>query len=318
VGDPCQACPIKGYCQVARISAALARLLPVLPRRFVWLVARRYIAGTTQEEAIQVAQQFAARGIRSTLDVLGEFVTTWEQAQQYAEQGLAVLDAIAQHRLPAYLSVKLTALGVDIDPEGSYGLLRMLVEQAQQRELFVRIDMENSPYTDVTLDFYRRLRSAGYENIGIVIQAYLRRSRADIESLLPLRPAIRLCKGIYIEPPEIAYQSRREIQENYKQLLELLLQYGVPTAIATHDEELICFAIEALRRYEVPPQRYEFQMLLGVRPDRRELLRRQGHPVRVYIPFGEHWYAYSLRRLRENPNIVAHIVRALFRRDQQR
>jgi len=303
---------------VARISAALARLLPVLPRRFVWLVARRYIAGTTQEEAIQVAQQFAARGIRSTLDVLGEFVTTWEQAQQYAEQGLAVLDAIAQHRLPAYLSVKLTALGVDIDPEGSYGLLRMLVEQAQQRELFVRIDMENSPYTDVTLDFYRRLRSAGYENIGIVIQAYLRRSRADIESLLPLRPAIRLCKGIYIEPPEIAYQSRREIQENYKQLLELLLQYGVPTAIATHDEELICFAIEALRRYEVPPQRYEFQMLLGVRPDRRELLRRQGHPVRVYIPFGEHWYAYSLRRLRENPNIVAHIVRALFRRDQQR
>jgi len=290
----------------------------VLPRRFVWLVARRYIAGTTQEEAIQVAQQFAARGIRSTLDVLGEFVTTWEQAQQYAEQGLAVLDAIAQHRLPAYLSVKLTALGVDIDPEGSYGLLRMLVEQAQQRELFVRIDMENSPYTDVTLDFYRRLRSAGYENIGIVIQAYLRRSRADIESLLPLRPAIRLCKGIYIEPPEIAYQSRREIQENYKQLLELLLQYGVPTAIATHDEELICFAIEALRRYEVPPQRYEFQMLLGVRPDRRELLRRQGHPVRVYIPFGEHWYAYSLRRLRENPNIVAHIVRALFRRDQQR
>lgn len=303
---------------MARISAALARLLPVLPRRFVWLVARRYIAGTTQEEAIQVAQQFAARGIRSTLDVLGEFVTTWEQAQQYAEQGLAVLDAIAQHRLPAYLSVKLTALGVDIDPEGSYGLLRMLVEQAQQRELFVRIDMENSPYTDVTLDFYRRLRSAGYENIGIVIQAYLRRSRADIESLLPLRPAIRLCKGIYIEPPEIAYQSRREIQENYKQLLELLLQYGVPTAIATHDEELICFAIEALRRYEVPPQRYEFQMLLGVRPDRRELLRRQGHPVRVYIPFGEHWYAYSLRRLRENPNIVAHIVRALFRRDQQR
>ncbi len=303
---------------MATVSAVLARLLPLLPQRLVWIVAQRYIAGITLEEALQQAQNFASRGIRSTLDVLGEFVTSWEQAQQYAAQGVAVLEAVAQHRLPTYLSVKLTALGVDIDPEGSYGLLRMVVESARQRGLFVRIDMENSPYTDITLDFYRRLRADGYDNVGIVLQAYLRRSRADLESLLPLRPSVRLCKGIYIEPPQLAYQSRQEIRRNYQELLEVMLSHGLPTAIATHDEELLRFAEERLQRYAVLPDRYEFQMLLGVRPERRELLRQRGHPVRVYIPFGEHWYGYSLRRLRENPNIVAHILRALLRGDQER
>jgi proline dehydrogenase len=302
---------------VALFSAWVARLLPLLPRRLVWAVGRRYIAGTELEDALRSAEQFAARGIWSTLDVLGEFVTEWSHAQRYAEQAEAVLRAIAQRQLPAYLSVKLTALGIDIEPERSYGLLRYLVDQARQRGLFVRIDMENSPYTDITLAFYRRLRQEGYDNVGIVIQAYLRRSRDDVESLLPLRPAIRLCKGIYIEPPEIAYRSRDEVRRNYKELLEMLLRSGVHTAIATHDEELLRFAEEALRRYDVPKERYEFQMLLGVRPERRELLRQQGHPVRVYIPFGHHWYGYSLRRLRENPNIVAHILRALFRLDRQ-
>lgn len=302
---------------MALFSAWVARLLPLLPRRLVWAVGRRYIAGTELEDALRCAEQFAARGIWSTLDVLGEFVTEWSHAQRYAEQAEAVLRAIAQRQLPAYLSVKLTALGIDIEPERSYGLLRYLVDQARQRGLFVRIDMENSPYTDITLAFYRRLRQEGYDNVGIVIQAYLRRSRDDVESLLPLRPAIRLCKGIYIEPPEIAYRSRDEVRRNYKELLEMLLRSGVHTAIATHDEELLRFAEEALRRYDVPKERYEFQMLLGVRPERRELLRQQGHPVRVYIPFGHHWYGYSLRRLRENPNIVAHILRALFRLDRQ-
>ncbi|MEN3026103.1 MAG: proline dehydrogenase family protein [Chlorobiota bacterium] len=299
------------------IAAVVARVLPLLPRRLVWAVGRRYIAGTELSDAVQCAATFAAQGIRSTLDVLGEFVTDWAQAQQYAIQASEVLQAIAQHRLPAYLSVKLTALGVDIDREASYGLLRGLVEQARQLGLFVRIDMENSPYTDITFAFYRRLRSEGYDNVGIVIQAYLRRSRADVESLLPLRPFIRLCKGIYIEPREIAYQSREEVRRSYKELLELMLRHGIPTAIATHDEELLRFAEVALRRYEVPPDQYEFQMLLGVRPERRRLLRQQGHPVRVYIPFGHNWYGYSLRRLRENPNIVGHILRTLLQFDRQ-
>lgn len=299
-------------------SSALARVLPLLPRRLVWAVGSRYIAGRTLDDALVYARRFAAQGIRSTLDVLGEFVTAWSHAERYAEQSLEVLRAIAQYRLPAYLSVKLTALGLDLDAEAAYGLLRKLVESAREWGLFVRIDMENSPYTDVTLAFYRRLRSEGYDNVGIVIQAYLRRSYADVESLLPLRPAVRLCKGAYIESAAVAYQDREEVRRNYKRLLELLLQSGVPTAIATHDEELLRFAEAALRRYEVPTEQYEFQMLLGVRPQRREQLHRQGHPVRVYIPFGENWYGYSLRRLRENPNIVAHIVRALFRRDAVR
>ncbi len=299
-------------------SALVARLLPLLPRRFVWAVGRRYIAGAELEDALRYAESFAARGIWSTLDVLGEFVTDWESAERYAHQAEAVLEAISRRQLPAYLSVKLTALGVDIDREASYRLLRHLVERARQRGLFVRIDMENSPYTDVTLAFYRRLREEHYDNVGIVIQAYLRRSRADIESLLPLRPAIRLCKGVYIEPPEIAYQSREEVRRSYKELLELLLRSGVRTAIATHDEELLQFAEELLRRFDIPPEQYEFQMLLGVRPERRELLHRRGHPVRVYIPFGHNWYGYSLRRLRENPNIVGHILRAMFGLDRQR
>jgi len=303
---------------VGVFSSALARVLPLLPRRLVWAVGSRYIAGRTLDDALVYARRFAAQGIRSTLDVLGEFVTAWSHAERYAEQSLEVLRAIAQYRLPAYLSVKLTALGLDLDAETAYGLLRKLVESAREWGLFVRIDMENSPYTDVTLAFYRRLRSEGYDNVGIVIQAYLRRSYADVESLLPLRPAIRLCKGAYIESAAVAYQDREEVRRNYKRLLELLLQSGVPTAIATHDEELLRFAEAALRRYEVPTEQYEFQMLLGVRPQRREQLHRQGHPVRVYIPFGENWYGYSLRRLRENPNIVAHIVRALFRRDAVR
>ncbi|MCS6966502.1 MAG: proline dehydrogenase family protein, partial [Candidatus Kapabacteria bacterium] len=250
-------------------------------------------------------------------DVLGEFVTQWVYAQQYAMQAEAVLEAIAQRRLPAYLSVKLTALGVDIDPGESYRLLQNLVRRAQQLRLFVRIDMENSPYTDLTLAFYRRLREEGCENVGIVIQAYLRRSEADIEELLPLRPAVRLCKGAYIESPRIAYRAREEIRHQYKRLLELLLSHGLHTAIATHDEELLRFAEDALQRYAVPLERYEFQMLLGVRPQRREYLRQQGHPVRVYIPFGENWYGYSLRRIRENPNIVAHVLRALWRADRE-
>ncbi|MCS7176825.1 MAG: proline dehydrogenase family protein [Candidatus Kapabacteria bacterium] len=300
------------------IAAVVAQVLPLLPRQLVWAVGRRYIAGAELSDAVRCAATFAAQGIRSTLDVLGEFVTDWAQAQQYATQASEVLQAIAQHQLPAYLSVKLTALGVDIDREASYGLLRGLVEQARQLGLFVRIDMESSPYTDTTFAFYRRLRGEGYDNVGIVIQAYLRRSRADVESLLPLRPSIRLCKGIYIEPREIAYQSREEVRRSYKELLELMLRHDIPTAIATHDEELLRFAEVALRRYEVPPDQYEFQMLLGVRPERRRLLRQQGHPVRVYIPFGHNWYGYSLRRLRENPNIVGHILRTLLQFDRQR
>jgi proline dehydrogenase len=299
-------------------STVVTRVLPLLPRQLVWAVGRRYIAGTELSDALAYAERFAQSGIRSTIDVLGEFVAEWHQAERYAAQAAEVLRVVADRGLPAYLSVKLTALGLDIDPERSYQLLRSLVEQARQLQLFVRIDMENSPYTDTTLAFYRRLRQEGYDNVGIVIQAYLRRSEADIESLLPLRPAIRLCKGAYVEPAHLAYQSREEIRRNYKRLLELLLRHELPTAIATHDEELLRFAEDALRRYAVPPERYEFQMLLGVRVHRRELLRQSGHPVRVYIPFGDNWYGYSLRRLRENPNVVAHVLRALFRADRER
>jgi proline dehydrogenase len=300
------------------VTQLLARALPLLPRGFVWQVGQRYIAGTQLEDALACARSFAVQGIRSTIDVLGEFVTDWEHAIAYARMGHEVLAAIQRERLPAYFSLKLTALGIDLDTERAYELLRGLVEDARQRELFVRIDMENSPYTDITLQLYRRLRQEGYDNVGIVLQAYLRRTERDLEELLPLRPAVRLCKGIYIEPPELAFQSREEIRRNYRRLLEMLLRHELPTAIATHDEELLTFAEELLARYQVPPERYEFQMLLGVRPQRRQQLLQRGHPVRVYIPFGEHWYGYSLRRLRENPNIIAHIVRALVRMDWQR
>jgi len=223
-----------------------------------------------------------------------------------------VLDAIRDNKLKTYLSIKPTSLGLGIDEEFGYENVKFLANQAKKDNIFIRIDMENSPYTDMTLKLYRRLRADGFDNIGIVIQAYMRRSENDILSLKDLKPSIRLCKGIYKEAPSIAFQGKQEVRDNYKKLFNIILQNEMYIGIASHDDELIHFAMDYIKKNNISKDRYEFQMLLGVREQKRDEILRLGHKIRIYTPFGEDWYGYSTRRLEENPDMAGHIFKAMF------
>lgn len=293
------------------LSKLAVYALPLIPKAVVRLVAQRYIAGDALADAISVAKILIEKGATSTIDVLGEFVSTRERALADTRLQGEVVRAIHEHSLSSYLSVKLTSLGLDLDTEFAYQNLVGIVTLAQELGVFVRMDMENTPYTDVTLDFYRRLRASGHNNVGIVIQAYLRRSESDIRSLLPLNPSVRLCKGIYVESEEHAFKDAEEIRANFRKLVRLLLDGNGRTHIATHDEALLIDAEHELKRRATRADKYEFQMLLGVREDRRDTLIRDGHPVRIYVPFGEDWYGYSTRRLKENPQVAGYVAKAL-------
>ncbi|RMF35475.1 MAG: proline dehydrogenase [Chlorobiota bacterium] len=290
----------------------VARSLPLVPKPIVRRVAWRYIAGTTLEDAMTCARRLAERGAYATIDALGEFVRSREHADREAAQAIATLDAIADNHLPAYLSLKLTSIGLSFDPMLAEENLRRILDHARMRGLFVRLDMENSPYTTATLDLYRRMRDAGYDNLGVVIQAYLYRSEQDIRELAPYRADIRLCKGIYNEDASIAIKDREQIRANYRRLLRLIVELGMTVRIATHDDVLIADAEQLIAERKLQRDRYEFQMLLGVRERKRDELLGRGYPVRIYIPYGEDWYGYSLRRLRENPQVAGHVFRALF------
>lgn len=292
----------------------IAASLPYIPKSIVKSVASRYIAGSTLNEAVHTVQTLASIGASSTIDVLGEFVTTKDRALHEFNSSKEVLTAIKQHDLPAYLSVKPTSLGLGIDPEFAFENIRTLVQMASDFGAFVRMDMENSPYTTQTIDMYRRLRHEGFDNCGIVIQAYLKRSESDILSLLDLDPNIRLCKGIYREHPDIAFTQPDDIRHNYKKLLRLLLKHASKTGIATHDDELIQDAMSFIQTESISREQYEFQMLLGVREERRDAIVKIGHQMRIYVPFGEDWYGYSTRRLKENPQVAGYVFKAMFKR----
>lgn len=285
--------------------------LPLIPKRIIQTVARRYIAGPHLVDAVATTTALMKVGATSTIDVLGEFVENRDRAVSETAMAASVLDAIADNNLASYLSVKLTSLGLDIDHDFAYANVRSLVDRARLRGLFVRMDMENTPYTDVTLDFYRRLRRDGYDNVGVVIQAYLRRSEADIRSLLEYAPSVRLCKGIYVEDASVAFKDADEIRANYRKLLRILVDGGARPHIATHDEQLIKDAENLIASQKLNPTAYEFQMLLGVREDRRDMLLKAGHAVRIYVPFGEDWYGYSTRRLKENPQVAGYVAKAV-------
>lgn len=285
--------------------------MPLIPKSIVKTVAMRYIAGPSLVDAVRSTQDLRKVGVLSTIDVLGEFVTSAERARSETETSLSVIEAIQKHNLESYLSVKLTSLGLEIDPEFAYDNIEQIVTAGKEAGVFVRMDMENTPYTTLTLEFYKRLREQGLNNVGVVIQSYLRRSRQDIEQLLAFKPSIRLCKGIYVEPEELAFKDADEIRRSYKDLLRLLLSNGARVHIATHDEELIMDAEDYIKNHNITKDRYEFQMLLGVREDRRKALVKAGHDVRVYVPFGEDWYGYSTRRLKENPRVAGYIAKAV-------
>lgn len=299
---------------MAIYDRAIVRLLPAVPRPVVRRISGRYIAGTELEDAVDTVSELNHGGMLATVDVLGEEISSADEARAIAGAYLDVLATIERERLGANVSVKLTALGLKLDLDLAHELLEQVVADARDRSTFVRIDMEDSSTTDDTLALYRGLRAAGYDNVGVVLQAYMRRTRTDIEALAELRPNVRLCKGIYVEPPEIAFRDDEQVRASFVRALEQLLELGCYVGIATHDEWLIRRALEQVAQRKLDEDAYEFQMLLGVREDRRDQLVRAGHRLRVYVPFGSHWYEYSVRRLQENPSIAGYIAGDTIRR----
>ena len=294
------------------LNKLIITMMPIVPKAIIKKVASKYIAGPSLEDAIRVTKEFEAKGGTTTIDVLGEFVTERERALHETEMSSKVLTAIKDNKIKTYLSIKPTSLGLDVDFDFAYTNISGIVRKAFDNNIFVRIDMENSPYTDRTFDIFKKLRAEGLDNVGLVIQAMMRRSEEDLKMLAPYKPFIRLCKGIYREAPEIAYQGKEEVRDNYKKLFRFMVDNEFKIGIATHDEPLIRFAMDEIERTKLPQERYEFQMLLGVREERRDSILRAGHKMRIYCPFGEDWYGYSTRRLKENPAMAGMIFKAIF------
>ncbi len=294
------------------INKITVATLPYVPKAIVRKVASRYIAGETLDDAVRVVKPLNAEGACATLDVLGEDISIAEDAQRALKDSKDALTAIVRHKLDSNLSVKLTQLGLKVDKKLCLDNLRELVMEARKSGNFARIDMEDSSCTSDTLDIYRTLREEGLKHLGVVIQAYLKRSEADVRELVKMGANFRLCKGIYVEPPEIAFKQFDEINENYLRLLRMIFEGKCYVGIATHDEALVEGAKEMIREFGLEPAQYEFQMLLGVRQGLRRQLIGEGNRLRVYVPFGNDWYRYSLRRFRENPKIAGYVVKSVF------
>jgi proline dehydrogenase len=297
-------------CALALLDRAIVRLLPAVPRPVVQRLSSRYIAGATLDVAIRVVRKLNAKGKLATIDVLGEDVSAPDEARAIAGQYHDVLARIDEEGLDSNVSIKLTGLGLELDYDLCRENLESVVGDAAARGNFVRIDMEDSSTTDRTLQLYREIRAEGAGNLGVVLQAYLRRTIDDLPGL----DNVRLCKGIYVEPPEIAFREFEEVRANYVRSLEALVAQGSYVGIATHDEHLIHEGLRIVSDAGLERDQYEFQMLLGVRPERADELVAAGHRVRVYVPYGSHWYEYSVRRLQENPKMAGYIAADIFGR----
>ena len=288
------------------LDKTLVRLLPVVPKQVVQLFSARYIAGPTLTDAVDTVRALNAERKLATVDVLGEEITREDDARAIARAYCDVFAAIEREQLDSNVSVKPTALGLDLSYDLCRENLELVLREAGSN--FVRIDMEDSSTTSETLRLYRELRESGFDNVGVVLQAYLRRTVDDIRGLADLRPNVRICKGIYVESPSIAFTDYDAVRANYVRALDALLESSAYVGIATHDEWLLGCALE--RVAGMTPDAYEFQMLLGVREQRATSLVAAGHRLRVYVPFGEQWYQYSLRRLQENPAMAGTIAKA--------
>ena len=275
----------------------------------------RFVAGTQLADAVRVTEIVNRRGASVSIDNLGENVTNPDEAKQSAELYHQMLDEISSRKLNANISLKLTHMGLDVSEDLAFSLVTDLVQHAVQINSFVRVDMEGSPYTQRTLDFVRQLhRQPGHAGkLGTVIQTYLYRSEDDVQQLLSEGIRIRLCKGAYKEPPEIAFPKKTDVDANYVKLAKVLLKSGIYHGLATHDENIIEQVKQFARAENIPATAYEFQMLYGVRRDLQQKLVRDGYGMRVYIPFGTEWYPYFMRRLAERPANVLFIAKNMFR-----
>jgi len=282
-----------------------------MPEKVAWFFSKNYIAGKTLNSAIKVVKNLNSKDMLATIDLLGESIETKEEAIYAKEQAMEVLDAIVEHKLNANVSIKPTQFGLAIDEDFAYEQILELVKRASELNNFIRIDMEDSPYTDTTLKVYKRIFN-DYTNVGVVLQAYMKRTYSDAVTLNVMGTNYRLCKGIYIEPEAIAYKAKKAIRDNFMKALEEILKNGNYVGIATHDKYLIDESYKLIKELKISKDKFEFQMLLGVREDLRNKINNDGFKIRIYVPFGKDWYAYSLRRLQENPELTGHIVKEFF------
>lgn len=276
-------------------------------------MARRFVAGETVEDGVNACRELNRLGLSVTLDYLGESVTNQEEARHAADVYLQMIDRLSAEKIDGNVSLKLTQMGQDIDEAFLRENIGRVLDRAKQHDMFVRFDMEGSAYTEKTLHFFRSLWGEGYRNIGVVIQSYLRRSAGDIEQLNADKVRVRLCKGAYKEPDTVAFQDKREVDASFVRLMQMLLEHGNYPGIATHDEAMIQATREFAKQRGIDSARYEFQMLYGVRRDLQQMLVNNGYRMRVYVPFGEAWYPYLMRRMAERPANMFFIVNAVMR-----
>jgi len=295
------------------LNPMIKATLPLVPKPIVRRIAKPYIAGETLPELVSVVQELNHDRFIVATSILGEFVTEVKDAEEAVQQYQEVLTEINNLKLESNIHIKLSHFGLKLDKEVCYNNLINVLKTAADCGNFVRIDMEDSSCTDDTLEIYKRAREK-FENVGVVIQACMKRSNEDIDSLKAMKANVRICKGIYIEPPEIAHHDREIVRQNYSTLLKDLLGAGCYVGIATHDKWLVDDAFQTIEELALDHSQYEFQMLYGVDPQLRQMIRDAGHRMRVAVPFGPSWYPYSIRRLRKNPTVARYVLQALFKK----
>jgi len=295
----------------------IASILPYFPEKFVWIFSRSYISGETIDDAMRVSKELNSKSILVTIDVLGEFIKNLDEAEANKQEYLNLIDISFKNGINGNFSVKPTSFGLLIDKEVCYRHIKEIVAKAASYNGFIRIDMEDSPCTDLEIELFRRLKTEFPANVGLVVQAYLKRTLDDLKGMVDLNRetipvSIRLCKGIYVEPEAIAYKKYEEINQHFLEDLEFLLKKRIHVGIATHDKSLVERAYKLLKQYNIPKHLYEFQMLYGVTPNLRDSIVNDGHAMRVYVPFGVKWFGYCTRRIKENPKMASQIIKAIF------
>lgn len=293
------------------LNIFIVKFVKLLPKSITFIFARKYIAGLTLADALDVTAKLNKKGISGTIDVLGEAVQTKEEAIEAKNDCLKVLEELSKNKLDANLSIKPTQFGIKIDEDFAFELVMEVVKKAAEFNNFIRIDMEDSSLTDKTIQLFKRVKEKN-SNVGIVLQAYLKRTFNDVTALNKIGANYRLCKGIYIEPAEIAYKDKNEIRKSFLKCLEEVIDKGNYIGIATHDEFLINSSYKMITTKNVTKDKFEFQMLYGVTENLRDMICNDGYKIRVYIPFGKKWHNYSMRRLQENPQIAWYIFKSLF------
>lgn len=299
------------------LNKLIANILPHMPKKLVWVFSKRYIAGETIEEALLASKLLNEKKMEVTIDLLGEFIKSLDEAKENRNQYLEIINRFTRENVAGNFSLKPTMFGLLINKEVCYNYIREIVALAAEKNSFVRIDMEDSDCVNMEIEIFKKLRAEFPKSVGLVLQAYLRRTISDLENLNSVNSDdapinFRLCKGIYVEPEKIAFKGYQEVRDNYLNDLEYMFRNNMYAAIATHDKYLVEQSFLLIEKYKVPKHSYEFQMLFGVTPELRQSIVDKEQKMRIYVPFGKQWFNYSTRRLKENPKMAAEIIKALF------